>query len=245
MGLNLKKINNHLKRNHSEMEKVGYFGPFGGQFIPEILRPALIELETAYSDLQYDTQFQKELKNDLKNYAGRPTPLYYAKNLTNYYNQAKIYLKREDLAHTGAHKINNTIGQILLAKFMGKTRIIAETGAGQHGVATAAVAARAKLECCIYMGEEDMKLDALRRRDQVLGQGADPGSTVDDHSQIGSGVNVDAQGAATVFLGGRSRHRHGPSDSAKGQDDRSIRHYTISIRRLRDDTLSGSTVCEN
>jgi tryptophan synthase beta chain len=157
MGKNLEKLNSFWKRNHSEMEKVGYFGPFGGQFIPEILRPALIELEEAYSKLKEDPQFITELKDDLKNYAGRPTPLYFAKNLTTYFNQAKIYLKREDLAHTGAHKINNTIGQILLAKFMGKTRIIAETGAGQHGVATAAVAARADLACCIYMGEEDMK----------------------------------------------------------------------------------------
>ncbi len=135
----------------------GYFGSFGGQFIPEILRPALLELEQAYQQLKDDENFQTDLMQDLKEYAGRPTPLYFAKNISKHYGTGKIYLKREDLAHTGAHKINNTLGQILLAQNMGKRRIIAETGAGQHGVATAAVAARAGLECCIYMGAEDME----------------------------------------------------------------------------------------
>jgi len=151
-------------------EKKGYFGAYGGQFIPEILRPALSELEEAYFQLKDNPDFQKELQYDLRNYAGRPTPLYYAANLTKYFGKGKIYLKREDLAHTGAHKINNTIGQILLAKYMGKTRIIAETGAGQHGVATATVAARAGLECCIYMGEEDIKRQYPNvQRMQMLG----------------------------------------------------------------------------
>jgi tryptophan synthase beta chain len=137
--------------------KPGYYGEFGGQFIPEILRPAIIELDEAYNSLKDNTDFQEELNWNLKHYAGRPTPLYFAENLTDHYKKAKIYLKREDLNHTGAHKINNAIGQILLAKYMGKRRIIAETGAGQHGVATATVAARAGLECCVYMGEEDIQ----------------------------------------------------------------------------------------
>jgi tryptophan synthase beta chain len=137
--------------------RIGYYGEFGGQFIPEILRPAIIELDEAYLELKDNKNFQIELGWHLKHYAGRPTPLYYAENLTNHYKKAKIYLKREDLSHTGAHKINNAIGQILLAKYMNKKRIIAETGAGQHGVATATVAARAGLECCVYMGEEDIE----------------------------------------------------------------------------------------
>ena len=140
-----------------QTKKAGYYGEFGGQFIPEILRPAIVELDLAYSKLKDDKRFIQELNWNLTHFAGRPTPLYYAENLTNHYNKAKIYLKREDLSHTGAHKINNAIGQILLAKYMGKKRIIAETGAGQHGVATATVAARAGLECCVYMGEEDIQ----------------------------------------------------------------------------------------
>jgi tryptophan synthase beta chain len=138
-------------------KRIGYYGEFGGQFIPEILRPAIIELDEAYLELKNNKNFKIELNWNLKHFAGRPTPLYYAENLTNHYKKAKIYLKREDLSHTGAHKINNAIGQILLAKYMKKKRIIAETGAGQHGVATATVAARAGLECCVYMGEEDIE----------------------------------------------------------------------------------------
>ncbi len=141
----------------NQITKTGYYGEFGGQFIPEILRPAIVELNEAYLQLRENSDFQSELDWNLKHYAGRPTPLYYAENLTKFYNRAKIYLKREDLSHTGAHKINNAIGQILLAKYMDKKRIIAETGAGQHGVATATVAARAGLECCVYMGEEDIE----------------------------------------------------------------------------------------
>lgn len=132
-----------------------YFGNYGGQFVPEILMPALEELEEAYNSVLNDRLFWKEYRSLLENYAGRPTPLYFAKRLSERYG-AKIYLKREDLLHTGAHKINNAIGQILLAKRMGKRRIIAETGAGQHGVATATAAALFGMDCVIYMGSEDM-----------------------------------------------------------------------------------------
>ena len=151
------------------MEK-GYFGEYGGQYVPEILRPALVELEEIYLALKDDPDFQKRLNVELHDYAGRPTPLYFAENLTRHYGKAKIYLKREDLNHTGAHKINNAIGQILLAQAMHKKRIIAETGAGQHGVAVATVAARAGLECCIYMGAEDIQRQYPNvRRMQLLG----------------------------------------------------------------------------
>ncbi len=138
-------------------DDAGYFDEFGGQFVPEILRPALEELQAAFSKLKQDDAFNRTLREELTHYVGRPTPLYFAANLTRHFGRARIYLKREDLAHTGAHKINNTIGQILLARAMGKRRIIAETGAGQHGVATATVAAKYGLECTIYMGEEDME----------------------------------------------------------------------------------------
>jgi len=137
----------------------GYFGKFGGKYVPETLMAALEELEAAYKKYRKDEDFQNELDRYLKDYAGRPTPLYFAERLSNYYD-ARIYLKREDLCHTGAHKINNTIGQALLAKRMGKTRIIAETGAGQHGVATATVAALFGMDCHVYMGEEDTKRQA-------------------------------------------------------------------------------------
>ena len=151
------------------MEK-GYFGEYGGQYVPEILRPALVELEEIYLALKDDPDFQKRLNIELHDYAGRPTPLYFAENLTRDFSGAKIYLKREDLNHTGAHKINNAIGQILLAQAMHKKRIIAETGAGQHGVAVATVAARAGLECCIYMGAEDIQRQYPNvRRMQLLG----------------------------------------------------------------------------
>ncbi|ACM22727.1 MULTISPECIES: tryptophan synthase subunit beta [Thermotoga] len=132
----------------------GYFGPYGGQYVPEILMPALEELEEAYESITKDESFWEEFNRLLMDYAGRPTPLYFAERLSKKYG-AKIYLKREDLLHTGAHKINNALGQVLLAKRMGKTRIIAETGAGQHGVATATAAALFGMECVIYMGEED------------------------------------------------------------------------------------------
>ena len=135
----------------------GRFGPYGGRFVAETLMHALDQLTTLYESLRDDAAFQSELAHDLASYVGRPTPLYYAARLTAKLGGARIYLKREDLNHTGAHKINNTVGQALLAKRMGKPRVIAETGAGQHGVATAAVAARIGLECRVYMGSEDIK----------------------------------------------------------------------------------------
>lgn len=143
------------------LTKKGYFGIYGGRFVPETLMPALEELEKSYLKIKTDVSFKRELKEMQKTYIGRPTPLYFAKRLTEKLSGAKIYLKREDLAHTGAHKINNAIGQALLAKKMNKKRLIAETGAGQHGVATATGAALVGLECCIYMGSEDMKRQAL------------------------------------------------------------------------------------
>ncbi len=142
-------------------EKKGRFGKFGGQYVPETLMHALEELEQAYAHFSADEQFNAELKYLLDEYAGRPSRLYYARNLSEYAGGCKIYLKREDLNHTGAHKINNALGQALLAKKMGKKRLIAETGAGQHGVATATAAALLGMECEIYMGEEDTVRQAL------------------------------------------------------------------------------------
>src|SRR5271154_7164384 len=139
----------------------GHFGPYGGRYVPEILMAPLEELEQAYLAARFDAAFQAELKDLLTNYAGRPTPLYHAKRLTETLGGAKIYIKREDLLHTGAHKINNCLGQALLARRMGKKRIIAETGAGQHGVASATVCALFGLECIVYMGEEDMRRQRL------------------------------------------------------------------------------------
>src|SRR5205809_4087093 len=139
----------------------GHFGPYGGRFVPETLMHPLQELEEEYFRSQQDPEFQREVKYYLKEFCGRPTPLYFAERLTRELGGAKIYLKREDLLHTGAHKINNCIGQILLAKRMGKTRIIAETGAGQHGVATATVAAVFGFKCVIYMGAVDCQRQAL------------------------------------------------------------------------------------
>src|SRR5256712_6548310 len=138
----------------------GHFGPYGGRFVPETLMHPLQELQDEYFRAQKDPEFQRELDYYLKEFCGRPTPLYLAERLTRELGGPKIYLKREDLLHTGAHKINNCLGQILLARRMGKSRIIAETGAGQHGVATATVAAFLGLECTVYMGEEDMARQA-------------------------------------------------------------------------------------
>lgn len=138
----------------------GHFGPYGGRFVAETLMQPLDELREAYLRLRDDAEFQAELAYELKHYVGRETPLYHARRLTEHVGGAQIYLKREDLAHTGAHKINNTVGQSLLAKYMGKTRIIAETGAGQHGVASATVAARLGMECVVYMGAEDIQRQA-------------------------------------------------------------------------------------
>jgi len=142
-------------------DKIGYFGDYGGQFVPETLMPVLEELAEAYEKIQTDTVFQDEFNSLSRNYSGRPTPLYLAEKLTENCAGARIFIKREDLAHTGAHKINNALGQGLLAKKMGKQRIIAETGAGQHGVATAAVCAKLGLDCIIYMGEEDVQRQSL------------------------------------------------------------------------------------
>jgi len=138
----------------------GRFGPYGGKFVPETLMAALSELETAYDEARQDDSFWSEFEDLLKNYVGRPTAMYHAKNLTAKLDGAEIYIKREDLNHTGAHKINNAIGQALLARRLGKKRIIAETGAGQHGVATATVCAQMGLECIVYMGEEDIRRQA-------------------------------------------------------------------------------------
>ncbi|MEO1523245.1 MAG: pyridoxal-phosphate dependent enzyme, partial [Cyanobacteria bacterium J06633_2] len=147
-------------------DSLGRFGQFGGKYVPETLMPALAELETAFYKYRDDAEFQQELQGLLGDYVGRPNPLYFAERLTQHYARPdgtgpQIYLKREDLNHTGAHKINNALGQVLLAKRMGKERIIAETGAGQHGVATATVSARFGLKCVIYMGVHDMERQAL------------------------------------------------------------------------------------
>lgn len=142
-------------------DKKGFFGAYGGRFVPEDLIPVLDEVKKAFYRFKEDEEFQKELAYYLKYFVGRPSPLYFAERLTSKIGGAKIYLKREDLNHTGAHKINNTIGQVLLAKRLGKKRIIAETGAGQHGVATATACALFEMECIIYMGEEDTRRQAL------------------------------------------------------------------------------------
>src|SRR5256884_4293101 len=142
-------------------DSLGHWGRYGGRFVPETLMAPLEELTAAFEAARADESFRKELDSLLKDYAGRPTPLFFAQRLTEYAGGARIYLKREDLLHTGAHKINNTLGQILLARRMNKRRIIAETGAGQHGVATATVCALFGLDCVVYMGSEDMRRQAL------------------------------------------------------------------------------------
>lgn len=152
-------MNQTIKYNYPT--KNGKFGEYGGKYVPETLIFALDELEQTYSKLKFDEKFINELGDLQKNYNGRPTPLTFAERLTNHFGQGKIYLKREDLCHTGAHKLNNALGQILIAKYLGKKRIIAETGAGQHGVATATVCAKFGLECFVYMGEEDMERQKL------------------------------------------------------------------------------------
>ena len=157
------------------MNKKGRFGTHGGQYLPETLMNAIIELEEAYERYKDDTAFKEELKDLLENYAGRPSLLYYAERMTRDLGGAKVYLKREDLNHTGSHKINNVLGQVLLAKKMGKTRVIAETGAGQHGVATATAAALMGMECEVFMGKEDMERQALNvYRMELLGAKVHP-----------------------------------------------------------------------
>ncbi len=150
-----------MQTNYKFPDDLGHFGQFGGRYVSETLIPALLELEKSYIEIKNDKGFQKEVSHYLSEYVGRPTPLYFARSMTEKLGGAKIYLKREDLAHTGAHKINNTIGQGLLAAKMNKKRVIAETGAGQHGVATATVAALLDMECEVYMGLEDTRRQSL------------------------------------------------------------------------------------
>lgn len=150
-----------MKYDYSAPTAEGKYGIYGGKFVPETLISALNELENAYRKVKNDKNFLDELEELQKTYNGRPTPLTFSKRLTDHYGRAKVYLKREDLCHTGAHKLNNALGQILLAKFLGKKRIIAETGAGQHGVATATVCAKFGMECNVYMGEEDIERQSL------------------------------------------------------------------------------------
>ena len=150
-------IGNYEKSDAPLPNENGYFGDYGGRFVAETLMQPLLDLEAAYKKYMSDDEFLAELDGDLTHYVGRPSPLYFAKRWSEEIGGAKIFLKREDLNHTGAHKVNNTVGQALLAKRMGKPRVIAETGAGQHGVATATIAARLGLECCVYMGEDDIK----------------------------------------------------------------------------------------
>src|SRR5947209_10380800 len=162
----------------SQPDAGGHFGTYGGRYVPEVLMSPLEELEQTYSKAKDDPTFHAELDYLLKNYAGRPTPLYYARHLSDHLGGAKLYIKREDLLHTGAHKINNCLGQALLARRMGKKRIIAETGAGQHGVATATVCALFGMECVVYMGEEDMRRQRLNVfRMRLLGAKVVPVST--------------------------------------------------------------------
>ncbi|CVK19798.1 tryptophan synthase subunit beta [Sporomusa sphaeroides] len=174
-------------------DKNGRFGSYGGRFVPETVMPALIELEESYRALQADAGFQAEVEFYFNEYAGRPTRLYHAAKLTQHYGRGQIYLKREDLLHTGAHKINNAIGQALLARRMGKKRIVAETGAGQHGVACATVAALFGMECCVFMGQEDMERQALNVfRMRLLGTQVIPVTS-------GSGTLKDATSEAIRY----------------------------------------------
>ncbi|MGC9964320.1 MAG: tryptophan synthase subunit beta [Syntrophobacteraceae bacterium] len=180
-------------------DATGHFGIYGGRYVAETLMPALIELERAYLSICGEFAFQAELKLLLKDYAGRPTPLFRAKRLSGHAGGASIYLKREDLAHTGAHKINNTLGQALLAKWMGKTKVIAETGAGQHGVATATVAALFGMECKIFMGTEDISRQAPNvQRMRLLGAEVVPVGS-------GSGTLKDAMNEAMRYWVGAVR----------------------------------------
>ena len=157
-------------QTYSAPDDTGHFGEYGGSFVPEILTPVLEELRAAYKTYKDDPDFREEFRHHLREYVGRPTPLSFCDRLTEHIGGARIYAKREDLCHTGAHKINNTIGQIMLATRMGKERIIAETGAGQHGVATATVCAKFGVDCIIYMGAEDIERQRLNvERMRLLG----------------------------------------------------------------------------
>ena len=183
-----------LKEAHGRLpDAAGHFGPFGGRYIPEALMPAILELEESYRRIAPAPEFQKELSRLLRDYAGRPTPLFLAERLTAQAGGAAIYLKREDLAHTGAHKINNTVGQALLARWMGKRKLIAETGAGQHGVATATTAALFGMQCRIFMGVEDIRRQAPNvQRMQLLGAEVVPVSS-------GTGTLKDAMNEAMRY----------------------------------------------
>jgi len=201
----MKLAEQNLTRNSFPLEKplqpdaAGHFGPYGGRYVAETLMPALIELEQAYSSICGKSAFQAELKQLLKDYAGRPTPLFRAGRLSAHVGGASIYLKREDLAHTGAHKINNTLGQGLLAKWMGKAKVIAETGAGQHGVATATAAALFGMECKVFMGTEDISRQAPNvQRMKLLGAEVVP---VDS----GTGTLKDAMNEAMRYWVGSVR----------------------------------------
>ena len=192
------------------MTKTGRFGKYGGQYVPEIVMPALNELEAAYKKYKEDPEFQKEFRFYLQEYAGRPTRLYYADKLTKHYGKAKIFLKREDLLHTGAHKINNALGQALLAKRMGKKRIVAETGAGQHGVASATVAALFGMECHVFMGKVDIerqKLNVFRMK--LLGAKVIPVSS-------GTGTLKDATSEAIRYWATNITDTHYSIGSAVG-----------------------------
>jgi len=188
--------------NKATLNKNGKYGDFGGQFVPELLMPALIELEEAYDKASKDSEFQKELDYYLKQYVGRETPLYYAEQMTARLGGPNIYLKREDLNHTGAHKINNTVGQALLTRKMGKKKVVAETGAGQHGVATATVCALFDLECIVFMGEEDIQRQKLNVfRMELLG------AKVESVSQ-GTGTLKDATNEALRYWASNVNDTH-------------------------------------
>jgi tryptophan synthase beta chain len=192
----------NLSRFVEAPDERGRFGPYGGRYIPEMLMPAVEDLARAYAEARRDTEFQRRLAGYLASYAGRPTPLYLAERLTERLGGARVYLKREDLAHSGAHKINNTLGQALLTVRMGKRRVIAETGAGQHGVATAMAAARFGLDCDVYMGEEDMRRQRLNVfRMKLLGTRVVPVAT-------GSRTLKDATNEAFRDWMGSVAHTH-------------------------------------
>ena len=191
-------------------DRHGRYGPYGGRFVPETLMPALLALEKAYRHISRDPEFKRELAWHLSHYVGRPTPLYFAGQLSEALGGVRIFLKREDLAHTGAHKINNTVGQGLLARRMGKTRLIAETGAGQHGVATATVAALLGLTCEIYMGTEDIRRQRLNvMRMELLGARVVPVSS-------GSCTLKDAMNEAIRDWVTNVRHTHYVMGSVAG-----------------------------
>lgn len=191
-----------MTTTYSNPDKTGRYGSFGGRFVPELLMPALLELEKAYDDAMQDPNFVDEVNYYLQDYVGRSTPIYHAENLTKMFGGPKIYLKREDLNHTGAHKINNTVGQALLTLRMGKKKVVAETGAGQHGVATATVCALLGLECVVFMGEEDIRRQKLNVfRMELLG------ARVESVSQ-GSGTLKDAVNEALRYWASHVEDTH-------------------------------------